>query len=94
MWVPTRASKTLTIKSSTARGVGVRNTNVNQTVQAEIMSRISLLPQATHSFINQVSGQPMGRKGFLNEDGLRLGVAPDNAKGLATRTKKPIGLVG
>ena len=36
----------------------------------------------------------MGRKGFSNEDGLWLGVAPDNAKGLATRTKKPIGLVG
>jgi hypothetical protein len=36
----------------------------------------------------------MGQKGLSNEDGLRLGVAPDNAKGLATRTKKPIGLVG
>ena len=44
---PRESGKTLTIKSSTARGVGVRNTNVNQTVQAETMSRISLLPQAT-----------------------------------------------
>ena len=44
---PRESRKTLTIKSSTARGVGVRNTNVNQTVQAETMSRISLLPQAT-----------------------------------------------
>jgi DNA-binding transcriptional regulator YdaS (Cro superfamily) len=44
---PRESGKSLTIKSSTARGVGVRNTNVNQTVQAETMSRISLLPQAT-----------------------------------------------
>ena len=44
---PRESDKSLTIKSSTARGVGVRNTNVNQTVQAETMSRISLLPQAT-----------------------------------------------
>ena len=36
----------------------------------------------------------MGRKGLSNEDGLLLGAAPDNAKGLATRTKKPIGLAG
>ena len=43
---PRESDKPLTIKSSTARGVGVRNTNVNQTVQAETMSRISLLPQA------------------------------------------------
>ena len=44
---PRESRKTLTIKSSTARGIGVRDTNVNQTVQAETMLRISLLPQAT-----------------------------------------------
>ena len=52
---PRESDKPLTIKSSTARGVGVRNTNVNQTVQAETMSRISLLPQAT-SFLLTANG--------------------------------------
>jgi hypothetical protein len=34
------------------------------------------------------------QKGVSNEDELRLGVAPDNTKGLATALRKPIGLVG
>ena len=54
---PREASKTLTIKSSTARGVGVRNTNVNQTVQAETMSRISLLPQANEVLAKYLLGK-------------------------------------
>jgi hypothetical protein len=37
MWVPTRASKSSMTKSSTARCVGLRNTNVNQSQFAEEM---------------------------------------------------------
>ena len=54
---PRESCKTSTIKSSTARGVGVRNTSVNQTVQAETMSRISLLPQANEVLVKYLLGK-------------------------------------
>lgn len=83
---PRESDKSLTIKSSTARGVGVRNTNVNQTVQAETMSRISLLPQATGWRASVFSLHP-----FLSLNCKRLGFCPPPMNGVECQRIHNIG---
>ena len=83
---PRESDKPLTIKSSTARGVGVRNTNVNQTVQAETMSRISLLPQATGWRASVFSLHP-----FLSLNCKRLGFCPPPMNGVECQRIHDIG---